>query len=111
MHVRDIQTSHLLTSIMAVYSAVQYTSLPRTGNTNVIIEANQMVVFCLMTKRRINLVRLILNFILAAVNVERKRHATLPYVMFLTRVFIRAQLPIDGHKADSKRPTMTMKTF
>ena len=70
-----------------------------------------MVMFCFMTKRRINLVRLILDFTLATVNVERRRHATLPYNMFLTRVFIRAQLPLDGHKVDNKHPTTTMETF
>ena len=31
--------------------------------------------------------------------------------MFLTRVFIKAQSPLDGHKVDNKRPTTTMKTF
>ena len=35
----------------------------------------------------------------------------LSYDMFLTSVFTRAQLPIDGHKADNKRLTTTMKTF
>ena len=70
-----------------------------------------MFMFCLMTRRRINLVRLILDFILNAVNTERRRHATLPYGMFLIRVFIQAQLPIDGHRVGTKRPTTTMKTF
>ena len=70
-----------------------------------------MVMFFLMTKRRINLVRLILDFILAVVNAKRRRHATLLYGMFLMRVFIKAQLSIDRDRADSKRPTMTMKTF
>ena len=31
--------------------------------------------------------------------------------MFLTRVFIRAQLPLDGHRVDNKRLTKRMKTF
>ena len=31
--------------------------------------------------------------------------------MFLTRVFIKAQLPLDGHKAGNKRPITMMKTF
>ena len=53
-------------------------------------EVDQMVMFCLKTKIRINLVRLILDFILAVVNVERRRHATFPCGMFLTKVFIRA---------------------
>ena len=70
-----------------------------------------MGIFCLITKRRINLVSLILDFILDVVNVERKRHPTLLYGMFLTRVFIRAQLPLDGHRADNKRPITIMKTF
>ena len=67
--------------------------------------------FCLMTKRRINLVRLILDFTLAVINAERRRHAIFPYGMILIRVFIRAQLPLDGHKADNKHSTTTMKTF
>ena len=70
-----------------------------------------MMVFCLMTRRKINLVRLILDFILVVVNVNRRRHVSLPYCMFLTRVSIRAQLPLDRHKADNKRPTTTMKAF
>ena len=70
-----------------------------------------MVIFCLITMRRINLVRLILDFILSAINAERRRHATLPYGMFLTRVFVRAQLPIEGHGVETKRSTTTMKTF
>ena len=40
-----------------------------------------------------------------------KGDATLPYDMFLTRVLIRAQLPLDGHRADNKRPTSTMKNL
>ena len=67
--------------------------------------------FYLITRRKINLVRLILDFILLAVNAERRRHATLPYGMFLTRVFIQAQLPINGHRTKTKRPIITMKIF
>ena len=111
MYVRDIRTSYLLISIRAVYSMFQHIVLPRSDNTNVMTEVDQMVMFCLMTKRMINLVRFIVDFIITVVNAERKRHATLPYGMFLTRVFIRAQLPIDGHRIDSKRPTTIMKTF
>ena len=90
VHVRDIHTYHLLTSVNAVYLVVQHTVLPRSGNIDVMTEVDQMVVFCLMTKRRINLVKLILDFILSAAYAERRRHATLPYGMFLTRVFRRA---------------------
>ena len=71
-------------------SMVQHTVLPSSGKIDVMTEVDQMVMFCLMTRRRINLVRLIMDFIVAAVNVEKKRHATLPYGMFLTRVFVRA---------------------
>ena len=70
-----------------------------------------MAIFCLITRRRIKLVRLILNFIALAMNAKRRRHAPLSYGMFLTRVFRRAQLPIDGHKADNRHTTTTMKTF
>ena len=70
-----------------------------------------MVMFCLMTKRVINLVRLILDYILLNVNAKRKSHATLPYGLFLIKVFIRAQLPIEGHRTETKRPTTTIKTF
>ena len=35
MRVRDIQTSRLLTLIRAIYSIVQYTMLPRSGNPDV----------------------------------------------------------------------------
>ena len=85
-----------------MYSEVQHTMLPWSGNIDVMTELDQMVMFYFMTKRRINLVRLILDFILTAINIERRRHATLPYGMFLTRVFIRAPLPLDGHRADNK---------
>ena len=64
-----------------------------------------------MTKRKINLVRLILDFTLIAVNAERRRHATLRYDMFFTGVFIRAQLLLDGHRVDNKCPTTIMTTF
>ena len=69
--------------------------LPKSGNIDVMTKVDQMAVFCLMTKRRINLVRL--DFILAVVNAERRRYATLPYGMLLTKVFIKAQLHVDGH--------------
>ena len=61
--------------------------LPRIGNTNVMIEVDQMVMFCLMTRRMINLVRLILDFILSAMDVVRRSHPALSYGMFLTRFF------------------------
>ena len=98
MHVRDIHTSYLLISVRVVYSVVQHIVLPRNGNIDVMAEIDRMVMFSLMTSRRINFERLILDFILAIVNVERMRHATLSYGMFFTRVFIRAQLPLNGHK-------------
>ena len=55
--------------------------------------------------------KLILDFILDVINAKRRRHAILPYGIFLTRAFIWAQLPIDGHGAETKRPIITMKTF
>ena len=74
-------------------------------------DVDQMVMFCFMAKRKINMVKLIIDFIIATVSSERRRHATILYNMFLTKVFIRAQLPLDRHKADNKRPTTTMKSF
>ena len=111
MSVIEIRISHLLIPIRTVYFVVQYTMLPKSGNINIMTSVDRMVMFNLMTRRRINLVRLILDFILAVVNVERRRHATLPYGMFLTKVFIKAQLPPDGHRANYERPTTTIKTF
>ena len=70
-----------------------------------------MVMFYLMSRRKINLVRLILDFILAAINAKKRRLATLSYGIFLTRVFTKAQLPLDRHRADNKRPTTMMKTL
>ena len=67
--------------------------LPRSGNTDIMSEFDQIVMFYLMTKRRINLVRLILDFIITSVGAKRKKHASLPYNMFLTRVFNKAQVP------------------
>ena len=67
--------------------------------------------FYLMTKRRINLVRLIFDFIIATIVVEKKKHASLPYGMFLTKVFNKAQLPLAGESSDDKRPTIMIKTF
>ena len=74
-------------------------------------EVDQMVMFCLMIRRRINLVRLILDNMLSTINEARRSHTAMPYGMLLTRVFARAQLPVDGHKKDEKRPTTTKKTF
>ena len=90
MHVRDIHTSHSFINVRVVYSVVQHTLLPRSGNTDMMTEVDQMVMFCLMARRRINLVRLTLDFILSTVNVGRRRHATLTYGMFLIKVFIQA---------------------
>ena len=90
MQVRNIRTSNLLTTVRAVYSVVQYTVLPRMGNTNVMTEVDQMVMFYLMTRRKINLVRLILDYMLFAIDEERRSHAAMPYGMLLTRVFARA---------------------
>ena len=102
MHVRDIHISHLLTTVRAIYSVIQYTVLPSSGNIDVMTEVDQTVIFGLMTSKRINLVKLILDFILSAVNIEKRRHTTLPYGMFLTCIFTRAQLLINGHRANNK---------
>ena len=87
MRARDIHTSSLLVPIRATFSVVQHTMLLRNGNTDIMSEANHMVMFCLMTKRNINLVRLILDFIIAAISVGKKKHASLLYGMLLTKVF------------------------
>ena len=42
--------------------------------TEVMTDVDQMVMFCLLTKRRINLVRLILDFIIYSVHAKRRRH-------------------------------------
>ena len=111
MNVRDIRTTGLLVPIKVVFSVVQHIVLPRSGNTYVMSEMDHMVMFCRMTRRSINLVRLILDFIISAISAERRRHATLPYGMFFTKVFIKAQLLLDSERCDKKRPTTTMKTF
>ena len=90
MHVREIKTSNLLIPVRVVHSIVQHIILPRMGNIDLMTEMDKMVMFCLMTKRRINLVRLILDFILSTMDVARRSHAALPYGIFLTRVFTRA---------------------
>ena len=72
--------------------------LPGSGKTNVMSEVDLMVMFCLMIRRRINLVRSVLDFIISATGAERRRHVTLPYGMFLTKVFIKAQLSLDGER-------------
>ena len=111
MQERDIHTSVLLSNVRVVYSVVQFTVLPRIGNINVMTEVDHMVMFCLMTRRRINLIRLILDYTLSTIDDVRRSHATMPYGMLLTRVFTRAQLPIDGPRKDDKCPATTMKTF
>ena len=63
-----------------------------------------MVMIYLMMRRRINLVRLILGFILTVVNAERRRHATLLYGMFLTRVFIRSHCHQMGIRMRARDP-------
>ena len=85
---------------MAIYSVVQYTMLPWSGNIDVMSKVDQMVMLCLMIKRKIHLVRLILDFIIFVVGAERRRHATLSYGMFLTKVFIKAQLHLGGERCD-----------
>ena len=85
--------------------------LPRGGDTEEMTDVDQMVLFCLLSKRRINLVRLILDFILSSVHTERRSNFTLPYGMLLTRVFEQAQLRFGGHKSDDSRPPATVDTF
>ena len=70
-----------------------------------------MVMFYLMTRKRINLVRLIMDYIFAAVDPIRRSHVALPYGMLLTHIFQREQLSVDGHRKDEKHPVTTMKTF
>ena len=111
IQVRDIRTSSLLSNVRVVYSVLQYTVLPRVGNIDVMTEVVYMVMFCLTTKRRINLIRLILDYILSAIDAARRCHAALPYSMLLIHVFMRVQLLVDGHKKDEKCPTTRMKTF
>ena len=72
---------------------------------------DHMVMFYLMTKRKINLVRMILDFIITTIGAQKKKHATLPYGMFLTPVFINAQYPLNSEKANPKHPASMMKTF
>ena len=81
------------------------------GNTDVMIEVDHMVMFYLMNIRRINLVRLILDYMISAIDDARRSDAAMPYDMFFTHVFARTQLPIDGHKKDKKCLVTTMKTF
>ena len=111
MQVRNICTSSLILNVRAIYSFIQHTVLPRMGNTDVMTEIDHMVMFCLMIRRKINLVRLILDYMLSAMDDARRSHAALLYGMLLTRIFQRAQLPIDGHRKDEKYPATTMKTF
>ena len=111
MHVRNIHTSNLLNTVRTIYSIVQYTVLPRMGNSDIMMEVDHMVMFCLVTRRRINLVGLILHYMLSAIDDVRRSHVAMPYDMLLTYVFVRAQLPIDGHKKDEKCFAATKKTF
>ena len=111
MSIQDIQTASLLLPVRAIFSVIQHIMLFRSGNMDVMSEIDQMVIFYLTTRKKINFLRLKLDFILDAVGAERRKHTTLLYDMFLTRVFIKAQLPLDGQKPDKKRPTTIMKTF
>ena len=77
----------MLIPVRVMYSVVQHIVLPRMGNIDVMTKVDQMVMFCLMTRRRINLVRLILDFILSIMDVARRSHAAPPYGIFLTRIF------------------------
>ena len=81
------------------------------GNIDVMTEVDHMVMFCLMIRRRINLIRLILDYMLTTIDDSRRSHAALPYGMLLTCIFARAQLPVDSHRKDEKHPTTTKKTF
>ena len=90
MNVQDIQTTSLLVPVRAICSIVQHIVLPKSRNTDVMSEIDQMIMFYLMSGRKINLVRLILDFILSAIGAERRSHTTLPYSMFLTRVIVKA---------------------
>ena len=108
---RDIWTYHLLIPVKDVYSVVQHKVLPRGGDTEVMTDVDQMVLFCLLSKRRINLMRLILDFIPSSVHAERRRNFTLPYGMLLTRIFEQAQLLVGGHRSDDNRSSAAVNTF
>ena len=56
---------------------------------DVISRINHMVMFCIMSNRRINLVRLIVDFIIAVMGAEKMEHTSLPYDMFLTYAFVK----------------------
>ena len=77
------------------------------GNTDAMTELDHMVMFCLL----INLIKLILDYMLTAIDDSRRRHTALPYGMLLICIFARAQLPINDHRKDEKCPTTTNKTF
>ena len=81
------------------------------GNTDVMTEVGLIVMFCLMIRRKINLIRLILYYILSAIDDARRSHVAMACGMLLIRVFTRAQLPVDGYRKDEKCLTTTMKTF
>ena len=63
-----------------------------------------------MTKRKINLGS-ILDFIIVVVSTEKKKHVSLPYGIFLTRVFNKAQFPLAREGFDNKRLMTIMKTL
>ena len=52
-----------------------------------------------------------MDYMLLAIDEARMSHVTMPNGMLLTRVFARAQFPIDGHRKDEKCPATTKKTF
>ena len=78
MQVRNIRIASLLSNGRVMYSVVKYTVLPRMGNTDFMIEVDHMVMFYLMTRRRINLISLILDYMLIAIDNSRRSHAALP---------------------------------
>ena len=109
MQVRNIHISSPLLDVRAIYSVVQHTVLPKMGNTDMMTEVDHMVMFYLLTRKKINLVSLILDYMLSAIDDARKSHAAMPYGMLLSRTFERAQLPVDGHRKDEKRLATTRR--
>lgn len=70
-----------------------------------------LTLFYVMTKRRVNLNRLIMHYLLFVIKGDKKKNNWHPYGMLLIRVFKHLKLPLVGERIDDSRSVMSTKTF
>ena len=70
-----------------------------------------MALYCVMTRRKINLDKLIMDHYLSTIERDKRKNVGLPYGKYLTGAFNVFDLNIEGEKVHDIRRKTTWKTF